>query len=508
MSDGLSTSDLGLTPKDIGIKQSQLATEKELVATHSEQISKERSLEYGTPYLEETIAADRESISALLNQPLHEWLKYENSQALELTVRALAKKLKTKGTNANNEVAINAGIIGEARLDRLKQLRSDLINGAQEGSPILSLTALFERPGSEWNDPQVRPHLERVYEQRMQQLKIEAEKNGPWIKIFSKDFDRRSRSQDANNIHTVAPEVALEDVRAKLKDADKIENNGTEPVKIYTRDEIVEAIDKYEDKLPSQIKDALTAYAVAMNIGDIQFLQSGEFASGFSGMHQGKQIVLKLPALDAWEKDKIDKSNEALQKEANMLTAVNNILKATPDYDGAKAPEQISYRVVNLPDGNKVPVLMQSFAEGLRLHNAPPREMEDRIRIFEKIGKLAQTLYAKDLAHMDIKPDAIFWDDKGDVTLIDWNSAVSNPTQRQKELEFTAFKDLFGDLFWGSRLLMPYSLEKFDSRTEVDNKYRDPQVLALTRRLLLEKEDEGAISDMNSFLEAVKGLKT
>jgi hypothetical protein len=215
---------------------------------------------------------------------------------------------------------------------------------------------------------------------------------------------------------------------------------------------------------PSDPEVAARAFAAIVEMipqelpyANLEQIQEGRFGVGFRATESdtGDAVVIKLPAASGWP-TRFVQCAEALRTEADMLDTVTAFLPDPDPRTCARVITQLDSSDLTVPDWpHPVPYSIQSFARGTRLWRSgllPMRGDQERagVLLLTQITGLVQCLYAHDLAHRDLKPDALFWDDTADlVEVIDWNSA-KEPTADDIAREFNlSLTSLVCEVFLG-----------------------------------------------------------
>jgi hypothetical protein len=189
---------------------------------------------------------------------------------------------------------------------------------------------------------------------------------------------------------------------------------------------------------------AARAFAAAVEMipqelpyANLEQLYEGHFINGLRATRSdtGDVVVIKLPAASAWP-TRFAQCVEALRAEADMLDTVTTFLPTPDPRTCARVITRLDRGDLTVPGWpHPVPYSVQSFARGTRLWRSgllPMRGDQERagVLLLTQITGLVQCLYAHDLAHRDLRPDALFWDATADlVEVIDWNSARTPDAQ-------------------------------------------------------------------------------
>lgn len=186
-------------------------------------------------------------------------------------------------------------------------------------------------------------------------------------------------------------------------------------------------------------------------------LQAGLYSAGYSALDRqtSAHVVVKLPTNDgnAWA-SRFKECDDALAIEATILPLASNVIRAAPA-GSARPVAHVAADELTIPQVWRFPVhwLAQRFAQGQRVSEiVPMREAReiDGLHILRQVTTMTRHLYAANLAHCDLKEDALFWDGKHkQVEVIDWNRATQQPTKDDLQREFEALKRLTSTIFCG-----------------------------------------------------------
>lgn len=184
-------------------------------------------------------------------------------------------------------------------------------------------------------------------------------------------------------------------------------------------------------------------------------LQAGEYSAGYSALDRktSAHVVVKLPtdANNAWS-SRFKECDDALVVEAEILPLASKAIARTPD-GSARPVEHIdagSFSIREWP--YPIHWLAQRFARGSRVSELiPMRDVREHegVRILSQVTTMVKLLYAANLAHRDLKEDALFWNGT-QVEVIDWNRATQTPDGKDRQREFAALQRLTSTIFFGS----------------------------------------------------------
>jgi serine/threonine protein kinase len=225
-------------------------------------------------------------------------------------------------------------------------------------------------------------------------------------------------------------------------------------------------------------EQALRAVTAAQSLQALKRLQSGQFSTGFAAADaaSGRQVVLKLPAEEAWDL-RFDECAQAIQTEAALLRAIAPLLQGSSE-PCAQPVEPLARGEVQVEDWRApVPWATQSFAQGERVSTLLPLRDDQEpaaLRILLQVVGMVRQLYAHGYAHRDLKPDCLFWDSAAQrLEVIDWNRATSDPSEDDQSRELAALQRLAGALLLGPTF-----------RWSAADSYRDDLLLAFQGRPL------------------------
>lgn len=220
-------------------------------------------------------------------------------------------------------------------------------------------------------------------------------------------------------------------------------------------------------------------------------LQTGRFGTGYVALDRdsGREVVVKFPAHDAWFA-RFEECAAALRWEAEALAAIHAAIQGADGTGSARVVALIEHGALHIDSWEQpVPWIAQTFARGHRLSEPGTLPMRDQqeataLRILAQVTGLALRLYAAGWAHLDLKPDCLFWDSASQmVEVIDWNRASHNPDPASIESEFAAIQRLVTSVLVGPRF------ESNDSETMTRSLFVAFRGLPLSRgtRLLLQQ---------------------
>ncbi|MEI6778211.1 MAG: hypothetical protein WCK70_15035 [Chloroflexales bacterium] len=184
-------------------------------------------------------------------------------------------------------------------------------------------------------------------------------------------------------------------------------------------------------------------------------LQSGYFSAGYSALDRqtSAHVVVKLPTNEdyTWT-SRFRECDDALVTEATILPLANSVINAVPT-GSARPVAHVAAGELSIVQVWPLPVhwLAQRFAQGQCVSEiVPMREARevDGLRILRQVTTMTRHLYAANLAHCDLKEDALFWDGTH-VEVIDWNRATRQPTKDELQREFEALQHLTSTIFYG-----------------------------------------------------------
>lgn len=196
-------------------------------------------------------------------------------------------------------------------------------------------------------------------------------------------------------------------------------------------------------------------------LSDLEEIQTGHYSTGYAARQpDGSKAILKLPSRKAWDSRFVECAT-MLHKEASILATINRMV-ATVSANATCARVVKQHHYGEVPPSvsgwsQPVPYLIQSFARGKRLSEPgvlPCRDEReaDACAMLAQVTGLVSYLAKHNIAHLDIKPDCLFWDEQEQkIDVIDWNSASNAPTDSQKTWEFTNnLRNLVHDVLLGS----------------------------------------------------------
>jgi hypothetical protein len=269
-----------------------------------------------------------------------------------------------------------------------------------------------------WNDPAHKPVLHQQARRLLEQLQTDPGADQQQVQQLTLRLNRRLRTQDSSSPQAATATQSADTAVATL------------PASAPPDRDALTCMATAFDQAVAQIDQGSTCTS-------LEKLQEGRFVTGFrAGMrNSGDLVVVKLPAASGWN-TRFAECAAALRAEATLLRTVNGFLPEPDPRTCARVITQLEDGELNLPDWpHPVPYSIQSFARGTRLWRSgllPMRGDQERagVLLLTQITGLVQCLYAHDLAHRDLKPDALFWDDTADlVEVIDWNSARTPDAQ-------------------------------------------------------------------------------
>ena len=245
-------------------------------------------------------------------------------------------------------------------------------------------------------------------------------------------------------------------------------------------------------------------------------LQAGAFTSGYQTTGDGgEQAVLKLPTADSWvDVTYFRETAAAVRNETNVLPAANRALSDTD------TPYVCAIPVGHLSDGEisitgwplQVPWLSQRFARGQRLSQQgmlPMRGSREKngLQILFQTITMVQRLRTHQIAHRDIKPDALFWDNETSrLEVIDWNRGTLTPTDADWQQEFEILKRLVMSVLLGG---MPKEEEKELISLELCHSFRGTAISRGSRLVLhrlLDSSHARTLTNIDELATAVNEI--